>query len=123
MSVATIQLEADISFLRGKFLGTCRREAERFRFELGTVGYLIHDNDQCRQEVWLVDIAEKGIGFCSEWPLDRGTALDLALVGHAKGPIAIRAKVVHATKRPTGDWLIGCEFEQRLPVALLTDVL
>jgi hypothetical protein len=123
MSTAAVHLEADISFFRGRLLGTCRREAQRFRFELGTVGYLIHEDDESKQEVWLVDISEKGIGFCSEWPLDNGTALDLALVGHDRGPITVMARVMHATRRPTGDWLIGCLFEQRLPVELLEEVL
>src|SRR4051794_23314481 len=107
MSAATLHLEADLTLSHFHLTGVCRRKAERFRFELGTLGYLAIPTDGSSQEVWLVDISELGIGICTEWPLEVGTVLVLKLTTHTNGTITLRATVVHATKQPFGDWLIG----------------
>jgi hypothetical protein len=110
MSTAHISLDAD---LRGQCLDTDRRTAKRRRFSLGSVGYLTFGEEESRQEVWLVDLSIKGIGFFSAWPLRVGTILFISLARRNDEPLTLTAKVVHSTKGAK-EWLVGCEFVQRL---------
>jgi hypothetical protein len=122
MDSSSVHLEADFTLLRGELAGICRRKAKRYRFSLATVGFLTFD-DGSSQEVWLVDISEKGIGFYSDWPLEPGTKLVLKLSGSAKGPIKLAAKIIHSTKHEKGNWLIGCEFAEMLEPQTLAELI
>jgi hypothetical protein len=114
-------LEADISLLRGKFTGDCKRESPRRRFEPGTVGFLTLANGS-KKEVWLVDLSEKGIGFYLSRELERGTPVVMELTGEEGEFITVTGKVAHATKSNNGDWLVGCEFDDPIKPEVLDDL-
>lgn len=122
MGAGFVHLEADLTVLRNHFVIACRRGARRYRFNLGAVGFLSFE-DGSSQEVWLVDLSEKGIGFYSDWPMERGTSVVLNLTGNLPGPLVVTAKVVHCTKHEVGDWLIGCQFTERLEAEQLAEIL
>jgi PilZ domain len=122
MSTKAIHFEADFTSMRGQFAGVCRRGAKRFRFNLATLGYLTFE-DNSTQEVWLVDLSETGIGFYSNWPIESGTVLVLQLTCLAERTITLTAKVAHSTKNEKGDWLVGCEFAEKLKPELVEQLL
>ena len=122
MQSSSIHLEADFTLLRGELAGICRRQVKRYRFTLATVGFLTFD-DGSSQEVWLVDISEKGIGFYSDWPLEPATRLVLKLSGCVRGPLRLEAKIIHSTRHDKGNWLIGCEFAEMLEPQTLAELI
>ncbi len=72
----------------------------------------------------IADISAGGVGLLLPCEFSPGTLLMLDLEGtpaHAAGPVLLR--VMRATARRAGDWLLGCEFARRLDDAEIAAVL
>jgi len=124
MSNETGHLEADFTLLKSQFAGIRKRQATRYRCSLATLGYLIFNDGQPRQEVWIVNLSETGIAFYLDHSLEPGTALTLKLSGQGVATKVMSAKVIHSTSDPAkDDWLIGCEFGEKLEAELLDALL
>jgi hypothetical protein len=59
------------------------------------------------------DLSQGGIGLVFDQTLDPGTLLFIDLLG-MEVPVEFLAKVIHATARPQGGYVIGCEFDRPL---------
>jgi hypothetical protein len=73
---------------------------------------------------WLTDISVIGLGLLLDRALDAGTLLYVELESSPEAaPVELLAHVVQNTATPEGDWLIGCEFVNRLDEADLRALL
>ena len=123
MSANPAHLEADFTLLKSQFAGIRKRDATRYKCNLATLGHLTLGDGTTKKTVWAANLSETGIGFFADQPLDPGSLVVISLARREQCSLTLRTKVVHATKRDTGEWLVGCEFLQRLDPETLDDLL
>ena len=123
MAATPIRLETDISPLLGPFADVCRRKSRRFLFPVQSPGLLILSKSCITRQVWLHDISEHGVGFCSMAPVRLGTKIVLVLMHPPYGPLCLSATVAHSTEMGPKDWRIGCEFAVPITPELLDGLL
>jgi hypothetical protein len=64
---------------------------------------------------WLVNISVIGLGLLLDSPLEVGTLLFVEMEAPLDmPPVELLAQVQHVTATADGEWLIGCEFVNRL---------
>jgi PilZ domain len=63
----------------------------------------------------LRDLSADGAGLLLADPVEPGAALLIQLHGSSPGSVlTLAARVVHATRQPDGNWLVGCRLAARL---------
>ena len=91
------------------------RATVRYQCPPATPGRVILVNDQEFQRGWVQDLSATGIGMHLNRPLAVGTLVVIQMKSAgAKKTCELAARVVHATQRPTGEWLVGCELVTKL---------
>ncbi len=59
---------------------------------------------------WLCDLSARGVGLLLRGAVRPGAALLVQFPGPQSGTTHTQlARVAHATRRPTGGWLVGCQ--------------
>ena len=121
--VNSARLETDISPLLQPFAEVCRRKSRRFLFPVQSPGLLIITKSNDTRHVWLHDISEHGVGFCTTLPVEHGTDIILVLKRPRYGPLCLPATVAHSTEMGPNDWRIGCEFDVPITPEMLDGLL
>jgi hypothetical protein len=103
---------------------TNRRGYVRYQCGPATPGRVQVVDGEEWQCVWVLDLSLGGAGLLLSRPLDPGVALVLRLRSDRRHKnYDLPARVAHASRQPDGDWIIGCEFDQRLTDELLDALL
>jgi len=123
MTVAPKHLEADIVPLLRPFAGVYRRKSRRFLFPVQSPGTLYVPNGNDVRHVWMHDISEHGVGFCSLASVKVGTQIVLILKNPPHPPLCLRGTVAHSTEIGPKDWRIGCAFAVPLTTEMLEGML
>lgn len=97
----------------------------RYRCAPATTGKVfLGEEDHEYRWVWLVNLSQSGVGFLSGKAIAEGTFISLQIKGPATGVVShLDARVMHSTRQRDGDFLVGCEFLQPLPLDRLDDLL
>lgn len=61
------------------------------------------------------DISDNGMGLVLHRPFRPGVELSIELPAEVNRPLrSLRVSIVHVTSLEDGEWLVGCEFVQKL---------
>jgi hypothetical protein len=87
-----------------------RRQDEREACDLTAVATAVSGPRLPTLTARVPNVSDGGLALATSRPVPEGTILRLALrdAKRAHGEVVVR--VVHATRRPTGGWLLGCAF-------------
>lgn len=99
-----------------------RRATVRYRCAPATTGKIAVEGDQELQRAWILDLSATGAGLEIARPIEAGAFLIIHLKGRTRD-FQLPAHVAHATRQPRGEWLVGCELDQRLSDADLDELL
>lgn len=103
-------------------MNTCHRQEPRYRFRKQKNLIAKMDNRVFSAKAY--NISSCGMGFLSDFPVTPETALTIVLDSSLDNlPCQLPAHVVHATKQDSGQWLIGCALENKLPQDTLLALL
>jgi len=101
-----------------------RRASVRYQCAPATPGKICVGDCTEYQRVWVIDLALGGAGLLMSRPLECDTALIVRLHGLASQNVYdLPAHVVHANQQSDGDWLVGCQFTDKLSREQLDDLL
>ena len=96
----------------------------RYSSAPATSGKVYLPEDLEFQRAWLQDLSATGIGLILSKPLDIGLFVNIQLKSpNSNKAYNIPAHVVHSTMQSGGDWIIGCEFVNRLTNDEVDDLL
>lgn len=65
-------------------------------------------------KVQIRDLSLSGIGLINDSAVENGTFLVVTLRASRKFERVVRARVVHSTEQPDGNWLLGCALSRSL---------
>src|SRR6516162_2904315 len=87
-----------------------RRATVRFFCSLDAFCLSRQTTGEACHEVRVQDISQTGVGLILDQPLESGTIVGIEM-GYRlwRRPRVLMARVVHATAKPDGSWLVGCE--------------
>lgn len=96
-----------------------RRASVRFPCHLPTSTRLLGEQSRRTWEATIKNVSQKGIGLVADYPFRCGTVLVVRMTNGAAAELgeSLFARVVHATARADGGWLIGCTLARRLSEA------
>jgi hypothetical protein len=101
-----------------------RRAFVRYQCGPATPGRLSLVDGEEWQRAWVLDLSLGGVGLLLQRPLENGLTLILHLRSDSRQQTyPLRARVVHASRQPDGDWVVGCEFEEPLTDDVLDALL
>jgi hypothetical protein len=67
-----------------------------------------------RRTAWVYNASADGIGLLLPRPLAAAAVLDIDLITASGATLVLRGRVVHATPRIDGRWLVGCQLDAPL---------
>jgi hypothetical protein len=115
-----MSLSGEVASSRG--LRANRRATVRYRCGPATQGKIARSDDQEFQRAWILDLSVIGIGLEASRPVEPGELVVVHLKSQTR-TYQLSAHVIHATEKPDGTWLIGCELANRLTEPELEDLL
>jgi hypothetical protein len=75
-------------------------------------------------DAWIVDLSQGGLALLLPRPLRMGTLLFIELESAPEAhPVKVWASVVRCAAAPESNWLVGCEFVNRLSEDELSAIL
>lgn len=91
------------------------RATIRYQCAPATASSIRLDNDHEYQRGWVQNLSVAGIGLLLSRPISPTTHI-LVILKTADGQrtLNMEARVIHSTQQPSGDWVVGCEFSERL---------
>ena len=67
------------------------------------------------QPAWVLDVSLGGIGLLVSRALDPGLSVVIRMSDTAGAKVYdLPARIVHTTKEPGGDWIVGCRLDKPL---------
>jgi hypothetical protein len=107
-------LQAEITLLQ-RHQWIRRRVEPRYQCGPATPARIADLRGQNPKRAWILNLSRSGAGLSVTEPL----AADTLIVIHLKSSSQNRfyelpARVVHSTVQINGDWLVGCEFSDKL---------
>jgi hypothetical protein len=100
------------------------RATVRYRCAPATIGRLYVADDHEFQHAWVLNLSQTGIGFFLSRPVAAGMSVVIQMRATESAEVhELCATVAHCTAQLTGEWLVGCEFIQPLPVELRDSLL
>lgn len=101
-----------------------QRATVRYRCPPASAGRVYLAEDLEFQRAWLQDLSATGIGILLTKPLQDGLFVTIQMKSPTTNKsFSLCAHVVHSTRQPTGDWIVGCEFITPLTADDLDDLL
>ncbi|MGF1579084.1 MAG: PilZ domain-containing protein [Gemmataceae bacterium] len=98
-----------------RFIRAKRRTEPRFDCPPNTVVSITDRNTDEQSLAFAHNLSLGGIGLVTKTSLSRGTQLIVKFPCQPKDTVyELKARVVHATERPDGNWLVGCVLLFRL---------
>jgi hypothetical protein len=109
--------------LAGRRLPTNRRASVRYQCGPATPGRVLVDGQEW-QRAWVLDLSLGGVGLLLNRPLETHSELIIVLKNDAlKKVFELPARVCHAVRQMDGDWIVGCEFADKLTEEQLDELL
>ncbi len=91
------------------------RATVRYQCAPATAGKVHVVKDQEFQSGWVQDLSLAGMGIVLQRAIPSGTLIVVQLKSPTRyKKYELTAHVVHSTRRPVGDFLLGCEFVHEL---------
>jgi hypothetical protein len=114
MAEQMVPFQAEITLLQ-RHQWIKRRAEPRYQCGPATSGRVTGQVGVPPRRVWVLNLSLGGAGLLSDQPLDADTLLVLQLRSNSQDRVYdLPARVVHSTRQVSGDWLVGCEFCERL---------
>jgi hypothetical protein len=100
--------------LASRGLPTNRRASVRYQCGPATPGRVLVDGHEW-QRAWVIDLSLGGVGLLLSRPLELHSELVVVLKSEVlKKVFELTARVCHAVRQVDGDWIVGCEFADKL---------
>jgi len=100
-----------------------KRATVRYKCGLATPGRVQLEGQEW-QRVWLLNLSLGGAGLLVSRPLEPGLEVVVHLTASAQNlTYEVAARICHATQRPDGEWVVGCEFANQLTADQLEALL
>jgi c-di-GMP-binding flagellar brake protein YcgR len=97
-----------------KCLYSNRRGAVRYQCAPATPGQVQLGGEEW-QRAWVLDLSLGGIGLLLSRAIEPGTQIVVHLKNATRDKVyQLTARICHATRQPDGDWILGCEFIEKL---------
>jgi hypothetical protein len=114
MAEQSVPLQAEITLLQ-RYQWIKRRAEPRYQCGPATPGRVADRCGDSPRRVWVLNLSVGGAGLLVTQPLDA----DAHIVLHLRSAVKERfyelpARVVHSTKQVNGEWVVGCEFADKL---------
>lgn len=91
------------------------RATVRYHCAPATVGQIHVVDDHEYQRAWVQNLSTGGIGLLLARPIATDSHIRVFLkTADNTQTFELEARVVHSTLQASGDWVIGCEFSERL---------
>ncbi len=115
MAEQIVPLQAEITLLQ-RHQWIKRRVEPRYQCGLATAGRVLNrTGGSPPRRVWVLNLSASGAGLLCNEPLEADTHLILHVRSESKDRIyELPTRVVHSTMQVNGDWLVGCEFGDKL---------
>lgn len=92
-----------------------RRATVRYKCAPATSGRVYASEDTAYLGAWVQDLSQAGLGLVMTRAMTCGTEISVRVKASAsQGACDFVAQVIHVTRQPSGDWLVGCEFLTKL---------
>lgn len=92
-----------------------RRLEARYQCGPATPARVADRRGAAPRRVWVLNLSTSGAGLLSNEPLQGETLIVIHLRSTALDRFyELPARVVHSTAQVNGDWLVGCEFAEKL---------
>jgi hypothetical protein len=91
-----------------------RRASVRYQCAPATTARIVPADTQDHQHAWVLDFSREGVGLVVSRPIPVDQHVYLLVKGPAGQAFELGARVAHATRRPDGDWLLGCQLHNKL---------
>jgi hypothetical protein len=107
-------LQAEITLLQ-RHQWIKRRMEARYQCGPATPARVADRRGNPPRRVWVLNLSTGGAGLLSNEPLPADTLVVIHLRSTALDRFyELPARVVHSTVQVNGDWLVGCEFGEKL---------
>jgi hypothetical protein len=115
MAEPVVPIEAEITLMQ-RHQWIKRRLEPRYQCAPATAGRLARrEAAEPPRRVWVQNLSLGGVGLLSAQPLEPETLVVVHLRGTAQDRrYELPARVIHSTAQLNGEWLIGCEFAEKL---------
>src|SRR5437868_6426862 len=114
MAEQLVPFQAEITLLQ-RHQWIKRRTEPRYQCGPATAGRVTGQAGSPPRRVWVLNLSHGGAGLLSDEVLAAETLLVIQLRSNAKDRIyELPARVVHSTAQINGDWVVGCEFAEKL---------
>jgi hypothetical protein len=101
-----------------------RRATVRYQCAPATSGSLFVIDKHELQRAWVLNLSVGGVGLMVSRALEPGLFVVIRIKAPTDGRLhELPARVVHSTKNPSGDWIVGCQFFQDLTLDELDSLL
>jgi hypothetical protein len=88
-----------------------RRAWVRYLCGLATSSRLLMTEKYESQLAWVLTLSRGGIGLLLGQPIETGSHVLVQLKGTSQPTtFELQARVIHATRHGTDNWIVGCEF-------------
>jgi c-di-GMP-binding flagellar brake protein YcgR len=92
-----------------------RRQNPRYQCGPATPARVVDRRSPSPRRGWVLNLSAGGAGLLLSEPLEADTLIVIHLRSAAHDRfLELPARVVHSTLQVNGDWLVGCEFAERL---------
>lgn len=113
MSEPTFPFEAEITLLQ-RHQWIKRRTEPRYQCGPATSGRVVEEEGSPGRRTWVQNLSASGVGLLLGEALEPGACVVVQLRAVNGHHYHLPARVIHSTEQLTGQYLIGCEFAQRL---------
>ena len=115
MSEQTVPpIQAEITLLQ-RHQWIKRRAEPRYQCGPATPGRVVDKRGANPRRVWVLNLSASGAGLLVNEPIEPEALIVLHLRSSTRDRFyELPARVVHSTAQVNGDWLVGCEFANKL---------
>jgi hypothetical protein len=100
-----------------------RRASVRYQCGLATPGRVLAEGQEC-QRAWILDLSQGGVGLLLSRPLEAGSKVMIVVKSsNSDKTFELVGHICHSSRQADGDWIVGCEFEKKLAVEALDELL
>jgi hypothetical protein len=114
MAEQVVPFQAEITLLQ-RHQWIKRRSEPRYQCGPATSGRVVRRSGGAPRSVWVLNLSAGGAGLLSDQALEENALLLVQMRSSAGNRFyELPARVVHCTAQINGDWLVGCEFAEKL---------
>jgi len=114
MAEQVVPFQAEITLLQ-RHQWIKRRTEPRYQCGPATAGRVVGRAGGGTRSVWVLNLSAGGAGLLCDQALEDNTLLLVQIRSAARDRCyELPARVVHCTRQINGDWMVGCEFSEKL---------